>query len=144
MELVDYTQLTTRARRYRDAGKTFRFGVYVAIETYVVVSVLLGLAAHWFGAGWVASLLGWNMAFAATATVAHYGSLSLTKPWILLARATEAAGVGLLAWLVAWCVGGTDWTPAWELAVCVFTVRYWQVGEAEISRLAASQRGTAQ
>ena len=134
MKHDEYVRSTTRARRYRDAGKTFRFGVYMALEIYVLLAIVVGLLAAWLATGWIGSISTAMFLIAPVAIVLHHATLALSKPWILLARIAEAglatAFVVALEWLLEHDL------PAWELGVCVFVVRYWEVGEREINALA--------
>lgn len=136
MSLETYHAQTTRARRYRDAGKTLRFHVYVIIELYVLGSLVAALAASTLLSD---SPLLWaihaNTVVATVAVIVHYGSLSLHKPWILLARCAEAVATALLVLFVEWLIDA-EWHASWQLAACVFAFRYWQVSEKEIARLA--------
>lgn len=131
MEFTEYVASTTRARRYRDAHKTLRFRVYLALEAYVVASLALGLASAVVRSGAVPSLVHINLGLSLGAVVVRYGSVSMRKPWVLLARACEAvAAAGVL--LVAERFLEIR-MPSWELAGLVFAVRYWQIGEREVA-----------
>ena len=77
MEFHEYVAGTTRARRYRDAQKAFRFRVYLGLEAYVVASLALGLAWAVSKSGAVPSLVHVNLGLSLGAVVVHYGSVSM-------------------------------------------------------------------
>ena len=66
------------------------------------------------------------------ASLLHYASLALTKPWIVLARAAEAVFAAVLILVAEWA-SGIESLPLWQVGVLVFVVRYRQAGEREIN-----------
>ena len=141
-QLDAYVRSVPRARRYRDAGKTFKLQVYVVLEIFVLLALAAAIVSTWLPSATMRSVASVSLALTPVAMILHYGSLTLQKPWIVTRRAAEGACVtGLLA-LIGW-MGGSDSLPAWQMGVCVFVVRYWRVGEAEVDRL-AHHNATAQ
>ena len=147
MKFKEYVAYSSRAQRYRDAQKTFRFRVYVLIETYILTSLAIGLFVASLPTGPLSWLAHANTVMSVAAAIVHYGTLCLHQPWIPLARGFEAGTVACLLLLFQW-LNYVQWLPPWHVAACVFALRYWQVGEREITRLGydnlkQSQTGSA-
>lgn len=139
MTFERYVQLRPRARRYRDAQKTFRFGVYLTLEVCVIFSLGLGLVAFWLEPGWIRSVCFAAFVLAPVAIILHHGTLLLSKPWIVLARLAEGCFAMALVVLAEWLFRVE--LSSWQLGTCVFVARYWEAGEREINKLAYRNLG---
>lgn len=130
-----YVKIVPRLQRYRDADKTFRFLVYLSIEKYILVALFLGLIAIWIPSGWVRYSLLATFALTPLAILLHYGSLTLSKPWIMFAKVVEGMFVWGLFVVLEWMME-LDLSNLWMAGIYVFVSRYWQAGENELNKKA--------
>src|SRR5688572_11262227 len=89
-EFEFYVATTSRLDRYRSARKTLRLFVYEWMEHYVALSFVASLALPWLGDGLLKGIILANVWLVGLVGVAHYASLSLRKPWLVIGAATEA------------------------------------------------------
>ena len=131
---------TTRQMRYRLSGKSLRFKVYQAIEAIVVVCFLMVLALVVLDTGGLLAIgIG---ALAALLSLIHFFQLTMHKPWLPMTAAFEA----IIVWAVySWWISNYVSIPHFGvLCVFLFTIRFWQRGEREVSlaALAALRTGS--
>lgn len=133
-ELTEFLASTTRKQRYRLAGKTLRFKVYLFLEA-IVASLFLVVAALAIAdvGGTVAAAAG---VFVALFALGHFLRVAAEKPWLVMAAAFEAAVV----WAVYsfWLSNYFNIPHFGVLAVFVFAFRFWQRGEREVDLKALS------
>lgn len=133
-DLTDFLAATTRQQRYRLAGKTLRFKVYLSIEAVVAALflVVVALAVTDIG-GAFAMVIG---ALVALLAVGHFFRVAAEKPWLPMAAAFEAAVV----WAVYafWLSSHISIPHFGVLTVFLFVVRFWQRGEREVNLSALS------
>lgn len=133
-ELKDFLVATTRQQRYRLAGKTLRFQVYLIIEAVVAALFLVVVALSVAGLGGaVAVAIG---VLVALMSLGHFLRVVAEKPWLPMAAAFEA----IIVWAVyAWWLSSYISIPHFGvLTIFLFSLRFWQRGEREVNFTALS------
>lgn len=128
------TEVRSRREKYRLAGKTFRFGVYLFLDASMA-GLLALIGAELLG------LIDFNPSVAlglavclALISLAHYGRTALTRPWLAL-KAVLIAAIALGITLV------TTELDAWLVSLAVFSVSFWIIGESDVGKTAAQNLG---
>jgi hypothetical protein len=135
-EKKNFLESTSRLERYRFAGKTLKFKIYLGIE---LMMVALSLAV--VGSFWARAAVPSDAMIAATSVIGALGALHHLKlvarmPWVITTAAVEG---GLLWAIYHWVI--SRWIPipgVWALCVIVAVARYWSRAEVLIEERAYS------